>query len=244
MNWILIGFAALPLLGGLGLLWWRTRIGGERALMAATQTSKAADVARLAPGTIVEVKGNLRCETPLKGEFSQETCAYFWAKTEREEVYYERDSQGRNERKTRTETVHSNIKFAPCLVQDQSGSVALNIDGAEVEGEQVVNRRESVQQGVAGVLVSIVAGGGGGELIHTETILRLDIPIYVLGEVQPDRSIGKPAQTSRNKVFVVSKKSEEERSKDLGSTMLWLLVGAIVLFVIGAAMVFWGVRNP
>src|SRR4051812_12445119 len=156
--------------------------------MAATQTSKASDVAKLAPGTIVEVKGNLRCQAPLKGEFSQETCAYFWAKTDREEVYYERDSQGRNERKTRTQTIHSNIRFAPCLVQDQSGAVALNVDGAEVEGEQVVNRREREQQGVTSVLVSLATGGGGGDLIHTETILRLDIPIYVLGEVQPDRT--------------------------------------------------------
>ena len=77
MNWILIGFAALPLLGALGLLWYRSRLGGERALMAATPTSKAADVARLAPGTIVEVKGNLRCQAPLKGEFHRKHVPIF-----------------------------------------------------------------------------------------------------------------------------------------------------------------------
>src|SRR4051812_2089486 len=147
MNWILIGFAALPLAGAIGLFWYRSRVGGERALMAATQTSRAADVARLVPGTIVEVKGNLRCQAPLRGEFSKEPCAYFFAKTDREEVYYERDSQGRSERKTRTQTIHSNIRFAPCLVQDQSGTVAINIEGADVEGEQAFNRREREQQG-------------------------------------------------------------------------------------------------
>jgi hypothetical protein len=244
MNWILIGFAALPLLGALGLLWYRARVGGERTLMASTPTSKAAEVARLAPGTIVEVKGNLRCQSPLKAEFSQETCAWFLAKIDREEVYYERDSQGRNERKTRTTTLHSNTRFAPCLVEDQSGVVALNIEGADVEGEQVVHRRENEDRGMTGVIVSLATGGGSADLIRTESILRLDIPIYVLGEVQADRSIGKPAPNSRNKTFVVSRKSEEQRTKDLGSTMMWLMVGAVVLAIIAAAMVFWGARNP
>ena len=52
-------------------------------------------------------------------------------------------------------------------------------------------------------------------LLYTETILPKDIPVYVLGEVQADRSIGKPAAGSKNRVFVVSQKSEEERTKAL-----------------------------
>ena len=35
-------------------------MGGEIALMAPTATSKTADVAKLAPGTLVEIKGTLR----------------------------------------------------------------------------------------------------------------------------------------------------------------------------------------
>jgi hypothetical protein len=243
MNWWLIGLGALPAIGAAVCLWYRGKIGRERALMAATPTSQAAEVVRLAPGTLVELKGNLRCPSPLSAEFSKQNCAYFFAKIEREEVYYERDSQGRNERKTRSITIHSNIKFAPCTVEDGSGRVALNLDGADIEGEQVVNRRER-EQGVAGTILSIATGTGGGDLIHTETILALDIPIYVLGEVQADRSVGKPAKGSKNKVFVVSHKSEEERAKDLGSSMLWLLVISIVLVAATAGLVIWGVIKP
>src|SRR6185312_9727855 len=97
---------------------------------------------------------------------------YFKSQIDRETVYYTRDSQGRNERKTRTETVHSNTAFAPCTVEDDSGPVALKFEGAEVEGQQAVNRREREESSLAGTMVSIALGSGGpGTLIYTETIL-------------------------------------------------------------------------
>ena len=48
-----------------------------------------------------------------------------------------------------------------------------------------------------------------------ESILAPDIPVYVLGEVQQGGLIGKPASGSNNKIFVISHKSEEERTKSL-----------------------------
>ena len=79
-------------------------------------------------------------------------------------------------------------------------------------------------------------------LLYTETILPQDIPVYVLGEVQADRSIGKPAAGSNNRVFVVSQKSEEERTGSLRRTMIWLLVGATVLFAIAAVLGYFAAR--
>jgi hypothetical protein len=244
MNWWLIGFGAVFALIAGFCFWYRSRKAQELALMAATETSNAVDVAKLAPGSIVEVKGNLRCQSPLTAEFSKKPCIYFKAQIDREEVYYTKDSQGRSERKTRTHTVHSNIKYSPCVVEDAGGWVAVSLEGADIEGEQVVNRRETEQRGVAGAILSIAAGSGGATLIHTETILAPDIPIYVLGEVQPDHSIGKPAEKSKNRIFVVSNKSEEERSKSITRTMLWLLIGAVVCGAIGLALLGFGVVTP
>jgi hypothetical protein len=241
MNWWLIGFGVLCAVIAAICLWFRNRTGRELALMAATATSKAADVASLAPGTVVEVKGNLRCQSPLTAEFSKRQCVYFLAEINREEVYYERDSQGRSQRRTRNVNIHTNKQFAPCVIEDGSGQVGLKLEGADIEGEQVVNRRESEPQGVGGVLMSLAAGRRDVDLVHTETILAPGIPLYVLGEVQPDRSVGKPAAGSVNKIFVVSRKSEEERNKSLTSTMFWLLVAAIVLLAGAAALVIWGV---
>jgi hypothetical protein len=97
---------------------------------------------------------------------------------------------------------------------------------------------------VAGTIISIAAGSGGADLIHSETILPPDIPVYVLGEVQADRSVGKPAAGSKNKVFVVSQKSEEERSKSLRCSMMWLLIGGLVLLAVVAGLIIWGLRLP
>jgi hypothetical protein len=47
---------------------------------------------------------------------------------------------------------------------------------------------------------------------------------------------------SSNRVFVVSQKSEEERTGSLRRTMIWLLVGATVLFAIAAGLGYFAAR--
>src|SRR5262245_12089607 len=100
MNWGLFIFAVIMAAVGAGLLWWRKRVGQESAVMASTPTSKAAEVARLTPGTMAEVKGMLRCAAPLTAELSKEACVYFKSDVQREVVYYQTDSQNKRERKT------------------------------------------------------------------------------------------------------------------------------------------------
>jgi hypothetical protein len=242
MVWVLGGIAVLVAAAAAGCLWYRWRLGQETALMTATATSRAADVATLAPGTMAEVKGTLRCDSPITAEFSNLPCVYYKAEIKRETAYYERDSQGNRQRRRRTETLSSNIRHAPCMVEDASGAVKLNLEDADVEGEQVVNRREREVSSVASTVINIALGGSdSAELIYTESILQKDIPVYVLGEVQADRSISRPAPNSKNRIFTVSRKSEEERLKDLGSTRLWLLVGAIVLLIAAAALAYFAI---
>ena len=101
---------------GLLALWWRTRMGGEIALMAATATSEGRhDVAKLAPGTLVRDQGNaaLRAATDRRNSHSQ-ACVYFRAEIECEEVCTTRDSDGKQRRNTRKITMHSNIQHVPC----------------------------------------------------------------------------------------------------------------------------------
>src|SRR3954471_8185999 len=138
MNLVLGICAAVAALVAVGLLWWRSRVRQEIALMASLETSGAGSIGQLAPGTMVEVKGTLRVRSPLVAEFSQRPCAYFKSEIEREEVYYERDSQGRDQRKTRTTTVYSNMKYGQCLIKDATGRVGIDFDGANVEAIQTV----------------------------------------------------------------------------------------------------------
>jgi hypothetical protein len=122
------------------MLYFRNRTRQKSALMSQTETSSASGVAGLAPGTLVEVKGMLRCEEPLTSEFAEKTCAYYSSKVTRE--YMERDRHDDDDvgSNRRSEVVAQNEQFAPFAVEDDSGSVVVSAEGAEVDARQVVNR--------------------------------------------------------------------------------------------------------
>jgi E3 Ubiquitin ligase len=238
MDWgdaiALVLLIGVPAAIGIACLWYRAKVGRELALIASTPPSRAGDIAATAPGTLVEVAGPLRCDALLSGEFSQQKCIYYRALVEREIEYYERDSQGRRERRTRRETVQENVKFSPCVLDDGSGRVPIHFEGAEVEGVQTHNKYES--SGSVASLVGSVLGAGGGEIgrYYTETSIPPDVPVFILGTVQADHSIG--AAPSKKTPFVITHKSKEERTKSLASTRMWMLIIAVVCFAISIGL--------
>jgi hypothetical protein len=244
MNLVLGICAAVAALVGLGLLWWRSRVGSEIALMASLETSGAGSIATVAPGTLVEVKGTLRVRAPLAGEFSGQPCAYYKCEIERAETYYERDSNGRDQRKTRNTTVYSNMKYGQCLIEDGSGKVGIDFDGADVEAVKVIDEPTAPPGGDGGVIGSMLStlSNTNASYRRREYALAPDIPVYVLGEVQQGGLIGKPASGSKNKTFVVSHKSEEERTKSLTSTMRWLLIVGVILLVLAVVLAGFGIK--
>jgi hypothetical protein len=244
MNLVLGIIAGIAALIGLGLLYWRSRVGREIALMASLQTSGAGSVAAMAPGTVVEVKGTLRVRVPLAAEFSGQAAAYYKSEIEREEVYYERDSSGKQERRTRTTTVYSNIKYGQCLIEDQSGKVGIDFDGAEVEAVQVVNEPTAPPgSGGGGMLGNVLSSLSNMNATYTrkESLLAPDIAVYVIGEVHEGGLVGKPVPGSKTKKFVVSHKSKEERTRSLTSTTRWLLAIGIILLVVAAGLAIAGI---
>jgi hypothetical protein len=66
---ILLLFAVIFLVVGGVLLYFRNRTKQKSALMSQTETSSASEVSGLAPGTLVEVKGTLRCKEPLRARW-------------------------------------------------------------------------------------------------------------------------------------------------------------------------------
>ena len=235
-NLVLLIVAGVLLLLGLLSLWWRTRVSREIQLMASTPPSTATQAAQAAPGTFVKIVGTLRCQAPITSEFTQTPCAYFKAEIQREEVYYERDSDGKETRKTRTNTIHSNTQNAACAIADDSGMVGVDFHGATVEAVEITNRTGNPNSGtgIMGVLASI----GSASDRYIEHILAPDIPIYVLAETRAGKLIGAPAKGSHHKTFVISHKSEAQRTKDLGSTMTWALWIGIVLLIIAGGVLY------
>lgn len=241
MNWIFVIVGAVLALISVGLLWWRHSVGKQMALMASMQTSRAADLASLPSGTFVEVKGTLRVREPLTAEFSGQPVAYYRAQIQREETYYERNAKGESERRTRTTTVYNTMKYGSCLIQDDSGRVGIDFDGAEVEAEQTVNEptaNPANPSGAAGVVSGVLnmIGGRNETFRRIEHALAPDIPVYVLATVREGGLLGKAAEGATNTTFVISHKSEEERTKSLKWTRIWMLLGAILFFVVGVVM--------
>lgn len=242
---ILLLFAVIFVVAGIVLLYFRNKNKQKAALMDQTQTSSASDVSGLAPGTLVEVKGTLRCEEPLSSEMAGEKCAYYSSKVIREymERDYDDDDVGSDRR---SEVVAHNEQFAPFVVEDSTGTVAVNAEGAEMDAKQVVNRFER-NTGSEGPSISL--GGttihlGGGERTlgyrYTETILPVDAPVYVLGTVQQGGGIGTPSGDEEHR-FVVSHRSEEALGQSLGKTVLWLGVGGIASIAVGVVLLAVGI---
>jgi hypothetical protein len=243
---ILLLFAIIFLVAGGVMLYFRSRSQQKAGLMTQTETSNASDVSSLAPGTLVEVKGTLRCEAPLTSEMAGQTCAYYSATVTRE--YLERDNDDDDVGSDRrSEIISQNEQFAPFSVEDETGSVPVNAEGAEVDARQVVNRfeRNTGNEGPSISLGGATLNIGGGERTigyrYTESILPVDAPVYVLGTVQESGEIGAPPPGESGHRFVVSHRSEEALGQSLGKTVMWLGVGAIGAFVLGVVLLVIGI---
>ena len=138
---ILLLFAVIFLVTGGVLLYFRNRTKQKSAIMGQTETSNASDVAGIAPGTLVEVKGTLRCDEPLTSEMAEKTCAYYSSTVTRKYLrpdYDDDDNDAGSDR--RSEIIAQNVQFAPFMVEDDCGFVGVHAEGAEVDARQVVNR--------------------------------------------------------------------------------------------------------
>jgi hypothetical protein len=234
MNLIATIFAGVFAVAAALLVWWRRNVSRELALMAATPTSRAADVATMAPGTLVELKGVLRCEQPIIAEFSQRPCLYSLSLIEREYERIKTDSQGRQQRQRSRETVQSNTRNARSAIVDDSGQVGIDFTGATVEAIEVMRRYESGGAGIGSLITSLAGAGGTLGHYYIESIIPPDTPGYVLGTVREGGMVG--AAPDKKNPFVISHKSEEERAKSLGSTTFWLLVAISACGLVAAGL--------
>ena len=243
---ILSLFAVIFLVAGGVLLYFRNRTKQKSALMSQTETSNASDIGGIAPGTLVEVKGTLRCDEPLTSEMAEKTCAYYSSTVTRE--YLRDDDNDDNDvgSDRRTEIIAQNVQFAPFMVEDDSGFVGVHAEGAEVDARQVMNRfdRNTGNEGsfsLGGVSVNL---GGGERTIgyrYSESILPVDESVYVLGAVQEGGTIGAPRSGEKGNRFVVSQRSEEAHTQSLGKTALWLGVGGAAALVLGVVLLVVGI---
>jgi hypothetical protein len=245
----------LLVFGGVGILIWvaagvllyqRRKQLRKTDLMRRVETSQAAQVAALSAGTPVEVKGFLRCEEPLKSEMAGHECAYYLSQVIREYNETDRDADGDLQTRRRSEVMASNERFAPFVVEDDSGVVGIRGEGAEVDALEVMNRFENDTGGEGSITlggISVNLGGGARTIgyRYVESVLPVDGPVYVLGVAQEDGHIGAPVEEDGEKRFLISHRSEEQLEKKYRRTALLLGLLAVGLFLFGAIFVVVGV---
>lgn len=215
------------------LLWgWRVS-RKDVSLMRATETTPAADIAKLAPGSLVEVKGRLRCAAPVTGDLSHSPCAHFVASVERDYEILEYDPGCKSSyRVKRTACELASTMFVPFEIEDGSGRATVIPDGAAIEGIQAIDRYERLAAEGAPAMT--------GEDVtlarrYKETHLPLDAEIYVLGVVGKDHCIRAPEPEVKDQRFLISVNSEETRSAELSGRGKWML-GAGLGCLVGAAL--------
>ncbi len=246
------------------LLYLRRQAQSKANLMGQVQTTEASPAFGRSPGELVEVAGTLRCDSPLASEMAGRDCAYYHSEIVRVYKVADEDSGPGRPSSTRTgrETVASDQRFVPFFVEDASGAVEVHPEGAEVDAERVVERfepyteREGPMVSFAGETLQL---GGGRRTIgyrHSENILPVDAPVYVLGVAREDGGIGAdarpvdepvralmvgedgeighlPSSGDKERRFLISYRSEEELERELGKMVFWMGVGAIATFVVG-----------
>lgn len=226
------------------LVHFRRKTLKKTELMGSVETSAAGDITSRTPGTMVEVKGTLRCEEPLKSEMAEQTCAYYLSQVIREYEETDRDADGDLQTRRRSEVVASNERFAPFAVEDETGAVGVRGEGAEVDALEVTNRfeRDSGEAGsvtLGGLTVDLGRGPRTIGYRYVERVLPIDAPVYVLGEVQEDRQIGSPA--GEKSKLLISYRSEDQLEKKFKRDALWQGLIALGLFLFGLIFLAVGI---
>ena len=205
-----------------------------------------------------ELKGTAVANTPLESELSKKDCVYYKSTITREyeELKKSTDSEGKVTKKwvRKSETVSVNENTAAGFsLKDNSGEILINIAGAELHTMKTFSDFEQANDKGSGWTKISIGGfslttGGNNSTIRTigykyeEHSIPLNTQLYVLGDAN-DRSGKLTVSKSKDKKvpFIVSTKSEDELTANLGSSVKGLKYGAFACFGIGGAIAIWGV---
>jgi len=261
---VLVGVALLAVAGG---LWWGVGRAQKRkeALMATeTSTCKDLDATLVAVaegvgdstiGHVVEVTGEAKPgPVALTAPLSQRACV--WYRTTVTEHYREYEWRGsdqnhdrRRELVDKSREVSDEVSSDPFVLDDGSGFIAVNIDGADIDHpQQVIDRRVVSDDGWANrlsVRLGPITLDGGGDGItgyqHCEWVVPVGARVFAIGEAHKEGSgllLRKPR--SGDSPFIVSLRSEEELRTSAAKSAKWMQIGMIAAGAAGVGCVVFG----
>src|SRR5690348_15128046 len=137
-------------------MYFGRRTQAKTNLMQSVATANAAELSKLLPGEMLELKGTIRCASPLTSEYVNKACVWYSAQMTREYEHRQKDSDGNWETNRQSETVSSNTQFTPFFVQDATGQTEVHLDGAEIDAPVILDRFEDkASEGNSGPSISI-----------------------------------------------------------------------------------------
>ncbi len=228
-----------------------------------TMTSSVAQVRELAEAfaqytsakvfrELVEVKGRVRCASPLLAPLSEKECVYYGMRVrwEYEEAYGEENPETGREahRREAEEVLAEDTQWQPFVVQDESGEIAVEPQGCEVIATPTLSRHEE-EEGLPEETIScgrfaLPAPWKTGteerkplRYHFEEEAIAVDHEIYVLAEATNESGELRLQKPARGR-FVISVKTEEELLR-MSQYSLWaLLAGAMVCGGAGLVLLF------
>lgn len=227
-------------------------IRSARSATVAELTKMAQEIAQEIGGgnwrEYVKLAGTIQCDRPMDSPLKQESCVHYRmeVKREYEEVKWEKDSEGNTKKEVErgTETVSSNRQSVPFFLEDASGRIEVNPDGADIETIKVLD--EFRQEQPSGGLLSfgnfsLTVGNPSPDrrtlgYRYSEWVLPAHRKVLVIGMVSDQGgTLTLQNPTDDEQKFIISLRSEEELKKAAdrnAQTLFYVMVGLVVLGVI------------
>ncbi len=188
------------------------------------------------------VSGTARCAEPLVSELAEVDCVHYSMRVRRE---YQETSQGaRGEERTQTSSqqlAHSE-RSVPFVIEDATGSLAVNPAGASFTTEEAISRFEPAGSAARTLslgrfsfeLPDLVANDAERTrgYRYEEQVVPIGRDVYVLGEVTNPGGELVMSSPAGGKLLI-SVKSREQLIKGVGSGSKFMKVAAIVCGVFG-----------
>jgi hypothetical protein len=230
--------------------------------IASTKTSTVAELkdlaikigAEIGSGSyaeFAELKGKAASDAPLRADFSGTECVWYECVVTREyeEEYWEKDAEGREQRRTRrgSDEMSSILRDPPFFIDDSSGRIRVDPTGAEIESEKSFSSfeqgmgSESIRVGSFTLNLGMSLGSARRTLGYRfeERCVPVGRELYALGEVSDSGgslALRKPSE--KGKRYLISTRSEEAilAGAKTGTFVLRIIAGVAAAGAVGLAI--------
>lgn len=262
MGFIILGVVVLLI--GVGLFFAQRNQNQRAYCVRIARTASVADLQRMAKEIAqeigggswreyVKVSGEVVCNRPLTAPLSQQPCVHYKMQVEREyEETVTKKEDGKTVRETQkgSETMSNNTQSTPFRLKDETGELDVELHGAEIETEKVLDEFRPEQGGqisFGGFSMSVGRPQSGRQTLgyhYRESILPLHRRATIVATVADlgDRlCLQKPAEG--DKKFLVAMRTAEEvtrKAQQQAKTLRYVFIGCLVL---GGILILIGLFN-